>query len=418
MTPGRAGSVTAATRVTWAWALATVITIVFGDAPLNRAGAAALTEAGNRTLRAARTPTIRTAPGPWGTLELTRIELDPPPSVVSRLAYGEVSKWSFASTDHAGVVAVLREATLTPTQIDRCERHGRWTTNGPDTTLDPPVDVVFALSPEARTRLYRVLATSPANFHHRNPMPVSLAAIAVVDAARLTPQTLQRFHNVLYGTGSWRMLSDIPALLIGCASPAERIRLMTAILRSESYVPRLVVTQGTDVETLLNYWSAHGRNEAIRPLLESIARLPGETGVDVRGLLPSWPSGHINRYPRPAHPTEAVADCFWTALNFFDDPPSTTPQTAANVVAALKTRYRPVSEPAFGDLVILLNGAGAPVHAGVFIADELVLTKNGGGVLRPWVYMKLPDVVDLYASIHGRLRTVFVTESRVNAAPR
>ena len=38
------------------------------------------------------------------------------------------------------------------------------------------------------------------------------------------------------------------------------------------------------------------------------------------------------------------------------------------------------------------------IHMCVYLADDVVFTKNGGDYLQPWVLMKIPDLVKYYAS--------------------
>jgi len=53
--------------------------------------------------------------------------------------------------------------------------------------------------------------------------------------------------------------------------------------------------------------------------------------------------------------------------------------------------------PRFGDAVLLLENR-RPAHACVYIADDVVFTKNGVNYHQPWVLMKLNDLLPRYAS--------------------
>jgi hypothetical protein len=46
----------------------------------------------------------------------------------------------------------------------------------------------------------------------------------------------------------------------------------------------------------------------------------------------------------------------------------------------------------FGDLLVLVNSREVAVHVCAYAAEDFVFTKEGKGVLNPWVIMKLGDV--------------------------
>jgi hypothetical protein len=91
-------------------------------------------------------------------------------------------------------------------------------------------------------------------------------------------------------------------------------------------------------------------------------------------------------------------DCVSSSLNFFNDRPDnhfTDPQYANQV---LQSEFDPVrGEKRFGDLM-LLEDEGRTVHMCVYIAADVVYTKNGGHVYQPWILMKLNDLMVQYSS--------------------
>jgi hypothetical protein len=100
-------------------------------------------------------------------------------------------------------------------------------------------------------------------------------------------------------------------------------------------------------------------------------------------------------------------DCHWTSLNFFNydplqrlaEPPLATAYTIENF-----TEVPTASQ--LGDVIFLMDKAKSNAyHSCVFIADDIVFTKNGRSRLSPWVLMKLGDVHELY-SIYQDVVTV------------
>src|SRR6185503_12699172 len=95
--------------------------------------------------------------------------------------------------------------------------------------------------------------------------------------------------------------------------------------------------------------------------------------------------------------TGAGQDCFWTALNFFNETPDPQLVDTAYGLGVLNRDYVETSAPRrFGDLLLLLDEKQRTVHACVYIADEVVFTKNGADELQPWVLMRIPDMLAHY----------------------
>jgi hypothetical protein len=49
-----------------------------------------------------------------------------------------------------------------------------------------------------------------------------------------------------------------------------------------------------------------------------------------------------------------------------------------------------------GDLLLLSARNEAVVHAAVYVADDLVFTKNGESYTQPWILMRMADMIDTY----------------------
>jgi hypothetical protein len=53
-------------------------------------------------------------------------------------------------------------------------------------------------------------------------------------------------------------------------------------------------------------------------------------------------------------------------------------------------------------LLLFLRNPGRLVHSAVFIADDLVFTKNGPDAVQPWLLMRINDLTEGYARTHGQ----------------
>ncbi len=61
--------------------------------------------------------------------------------------------------------------------------------------------------------------------------------------------------------------------------------------------------------------------------------------------------------------------------------------------------YYIIAQPSqLGDLVFLSGDDNQAIHAAVYIADDIVFTKNGFHFTQPWILMHLKDMVETYAA--------------------
>jgi hypothetical protein len=51
----------------------------------------------------------------------------------------------------------------------------------------------------------------------------------------------------------------------------------------------------------------------------------------------------------------------------------------------------------YGDLILFLDDNQTIAHSAVYVADDLVFTKNGNSFVQPWKIMRMKDLVNVYA---------------------
>ena len=163
---------------------------------------------------------------------------------------------------------------------------------------------------------------------------------------------------------------------------------------------RVHVTPESDVEALVKYWGRGGREKRIRPLIESVANLPAGEDLNVSFLLPQFARLRLYVFPDPdGDLKEAKTDCFYTALNFFNTKsderfldPVIRKQTFDNEYQVIR------GQPLLGDLLMFFNPKGEAFHVAVYVAQDIVFTKNGENYLQPWVLMRMDDLMAFYGS--------------------
>jgi hypothetical protein len=259
----------------------------------------------------------------------------------------------------------------------------------------PPRAVVESLTSEVRGRLYAQLAQAPANVYHVFPFmrpdqdedrwgPLW----GIVDEDLLERLTWHR--------GGQAHLTDFEVLCRAADSDAERLVVLETLSRMSATMVWLDVRSGDSLEPLTRYWSRGARTRDLRPILEAVSRVPGGGQLDLMHLLPPFARRRLNTYPRPGDPER---DCFWTALNFFAV--STPPDEflgASDSLTVLQRDYDlvPWDRRTFGDVILFVDRQGVPIHAANQVADDLVFTKNGYNVRRPWSILTLAEVRQIY----------------------
>jgi hypothetical protein len=181
----------------------------------------------------------------------------------------------------------------------------------------------------------------------------------------------------------------------------DKARLLKAITKQDTMLVRLRVTPESDINSLTAYWGKACWNTDVKAILDSLQRVPGGASVDIIELLPPLPTSLLYSFPVPQNPYKgpvAKRDCHWTSFNFFREPADDRFGEPPYAVEHLKTDYFPVmSDPRFGDLVLFTNAKGDAIHSAVFLADDIVYTKNGNSQLYPWMFSTISDILGVYS---------------------
>ena len=79
------------------------------------------------------------------------------------------------------------------------------------------------------------------------------------------------------------------------------------------------------------------------------------------------------------------------------------------ILRALQNEYVTVPDrpAAFGDVILFRDAKAESVHMCVYIADDIVFTKNGAHYFQPWVLMRFADVVARYPSANASRTSLF-----------
>lgn len=344
--------------------------------------------------------THRSKPGPWGELEITRVAIEPPDDFVEmNFTNRPPVRWLFAGylADQlrelwtgAGLTADQQRALLQTVQIDS-QGKGLWIT--------PSKELILALSPEARSRIYTVLAASEENLMQASPYRFRAdLAEDWFTGSDVPEQVLAVVKRLSYHRGPLLLFSDLDTVLPLLTTDAQRLELVKTLSRSSGVMVKLRVLPETELEPIIKYWSKAGRAKDIEPLLRSVPRVPGGFTLDIAHLLPPLARKLIYTYPFPSDdPVAQRRDCHWTTMNFFNQEPDDQLASPDQVKKTLESKYYIVSgKPVYGDRLFLIYPDGSVAHSCVYIADDIVFTKNGPHAYIPWKLMELTDVLAIY----------------------
>ena len=359
-------------------------------------------------------PSRSAAAGPWGRLTLTPIVVSPPIEYVAA-DWGRVEetfRWYFPGTSLEVLHAFLSSTGLPAEQVARLQAAARPDERIRGLTIQPGLDLLQSLDPEVRARLYLQLAKSRLNGDHANSFRFFGTSTADwLGGSLIKPETRALVERLIYRDGDVMHFADAEIVRARVTAGDERQRLAKVLLRQPTLLVRLSVTADSEIPQLAQYWGRGGRATDVRPLLESVVGA-GESGfIDIVHLLPSFARNRLYRYPRLTtgdFEKPALANCLWTALNFFRQEPDDRYLDVNTALASLRRDYHIVeSEFQLGDVIALLDGEGDLFHVAVYLADDLVFTKNGTSPVSPWTIMSLQHVKDYYRTHTDNPRLIY-----------
>jgi hypothetical protein len=344
---------------------------------------------------------VRTSETPAGTFEYVRLPLGEPddllPDVRVRLP---APRWFFAGGTAAQLKRLFRASDLTDEQRTWLMDPGHWEPARGGLYVTPSLELVAGLSRMGRGQIYSALADSPVNSpqHYPYRFPINGVEERLADCG-LTTNTWEVLRRLLYVQEGTVCFAD-GAIAQQLLTTEEFGSLVKALTREPTFLMRLMVSRQTDIEQVLRYWSKGGCGRGLKPILESLSKVPGGAGLNVNYLLPPLARQRLYTYaPASSDPARSRQNCFWTALNFFNEQPDERFLDPENVLHALRSEYHaPEGGREFGDIICLMDVKDRPVHMCVYIADDVVFTKNGIDGRAPWVLMKISDMLVEYPS--------------------
>ena len=361
---------------------------------------------------AARFTTLQ--PGPWGDIEVTPIRIDPPEEFLSINVLERVDRrWHFPGASYDDIKALFFKADLTESQRAALMDVSKWEQADGVTIISPDDELVLSLSPDARKVIYNALMQYPGSILGRVRCAYPTSGFEEFFGKRgISPEILAMIKRLSFGHGSLQFFCDAPLVLGAARTHPEKVRILRALLQKPTLILKLHITPESDIQELTNYWFKGNVGKDVRPILSAISRVPGGARLGVIHMLPPGPTKDLYTYPLPStDPADLHKDCHWTALNFFKDPPDPRFTNPDEVRQAYNNDYFPVlTDPRYGDIVVLKRPDGSAIHSAVFIADDVVYTKNSNLFRDPFIFMRIPDMLqEFQAQVdeNEQLKTVY-----------
>ena len=394
-------SSTVAVPKRWLIALAAIFITPWLIAAAIYARGARTTDHGSASVAAAATATAG-AHGPWGRITTSRIIVSPPVEYIpGDEAPSQPIAWHLPNASPDMAAAFLAWSGMPQSDASRILGTARPDPSTKGITLFPDQATIRGFSPEVRARLYLKLAKSRMNRAQAESYRfLGSAPSEWFDGSPVSAATRTLVEPLVYRDGPFLHFADLETVRPAITDANEWRLLRKALMRSSTVLARLSVESASEVATLAQYWGAGGRRLDIRPLLESVAGAGADAAIDVIHLLPLLARNNLYRYPKVTAvdlDKPLLANCLWTALNFFAQEPDDTYLDVPTSLNALKNDYYVVEDGfELGDVIAFIDDTGTLFHAAVYVADGLAFTKNGTSPMTPWTLMSVEHIRAFY----------------------
>lgn len=337
----------------------------------------------------------------WGKLFAKPFTIERPDAYLGIPSpFTEKARWVFEKLNRQEVIAIFDRIGLSAEQKSQLLAPDRCQETADGLELTPDHNIVRELTREARTTLYAILGNSSMNPRHHSPFCIPENWLADLKLTQiLTRDAHESINNLLYRRGNVICFSDLPALFDLVTDPAERKNVVKALSRKPALLVTLNITEQTNLDAIIGYWSRGWHAKDLRTLIKSLSNDQENIQLDIIHLLPPFARERVYTYPYPQlGSNDEKPNCYWTALNFFTiDQPTADFSQVESAKAKLTKDYYPITDkPALGDVICLIDANGELFHMANYIAANIVFTKNGYHHHNPWILSTTEDLMANY----------------------
>ena len=362
---------------------------------------------------------IRAKPGPWGDLYSIPFSIAAPDQLLPvRTTEASGTHWLFKKFTRESLAQFLQNANVPANLLNSLLDPARLRILPDGIDMTPASETLLVLPPDARKAIYQCLLRVPEN----NPKFFFLNKATLQERfadTGLSRDTIALVKKFSIEEGNYLVLSSLPSLLGQLPDYNEKVRLMKAITMQKTMLLRLRLTPGSDINAISRYWGRGCYATDVHTILDSISKIQGGgEWVNILMVLPPVPSGNLYDYPIIPEISPdgqpVIRDCHWTSLNFFRDVPDPKlgSSSSDNIRQEYEKNYYPITgDPIYGDLVLFETPDGSYIHSAVYLADNIVYTKNGIDNLMPWMLSTVNDLLEMYSFMvppDQKLKVVYI----------
>lgn len=340
-------------------------------------------------------------PGPWGELIVSNIYLEAPDSVIEVVGKPDpVPRWNFSGASPSIVKDILVQSGVELALVERLTSADQLKASGTEVIVYPKLEDLLKIKGVVRDKLYTQISKYPQNDYYTDPVFILSGDVEEwLSEVSLNANQKDVVRQLVWHRGNALVFSNVGVLLGYAQSNDEIKNTLRAITRCMSLVVNEKFPLKQDQrEVFLRYWIG---NQPESPRMAFIKAISKENDindtVDVMHFLPVIMREKLYTFPSLKDGAKGrMPDCHWTSLNFFNLTPRDYYRNTSLAAIQLTQSYNQVSAPyQLGDVLCYVdNGEG--LHTCVYIADNIVLTKNGENILAPWVLLTIDDVSKIY----------------------
>jgi len=338
--------------------------------------------------------------GPWGTLEYHKVALEPPETQLWDGLFVEETLWDFPLPDREAVLALLASLGFPEPLCDAMRTRGVWGEGLTEsqTRVELDDELVRMIGSEQRKAVTHWWQENYRDFLARLIVNIEPGNLDQIER-RVGRAAREVTEWSAFRRGEVTATIDRAYILRQLATRAEKEAFIRSIFTSQTLVVRLVLDESSDLDEVIRYWSAGGKNSEVESILAGLYYAGGVEKIDIIHLMPPNAKKYLFAFTRyqDINPFNAP-DCFWTAQQFF------RPAMSQRVLDSLPLEYyldadfeTVAGEPQIGDLVCIFEPDTHDfVHAYVHIAGDVVFSKNGTSFIRPHILTTFDQMMSVY----------------------
>lgn len=348
------------------------------------------------------------APGPWGAIQYYFFYLEAPQFLIDAFPLPNPrTRWAVPTSNEAEFRSLLDEVFMTSEARAALADSANVGVADGLYAVFPPAFVITSLDSTARATLYQYLAQFEVNPEIRDPIRIFSGSVDEwADGLGIRPELISLMEEMCFMRNGLLNFADIPFLISQAKTQDEARAIQRHSSRVRTMVVRLDLKNLGEMGPMIDYWTTGLglRRKQIEPIIESGIKTPGVAGLDLVHLLPPLARKLLYTYPDLSMAVEGkLPDCHWTALNFFNYNPETIYLEELFAASGLLSDFDTVDEPyRFGDLLVFVTPEMNAFHSCVYVAADIVYTKNGRSLFAPWIALHLNDVKKLYSESSGQ----------------